>query len=151
MREMNIVSGLVATDTRKNIKIRFNEYAIKKYGCNETTLNKFYNKYDKAVEFYQEKQRKRNNRFCYLLSFSNMVFLPSLGCLLLQTADPTAMATLSGISLGTMAISIVKLFTNSEEPYQLNRKNPYIEKGTIYYDMAKDYTEFKEQVLKKVR
>ena len=61
------------------------------------------------------------------------------------------MVTLSGISLGIMAISIVKLFTNSKEEYQLNKKNPYIEKGTIHYDIAKDYIEFKEQVLKKVR
>ena len=69
MREINIMSGLVA---------------------NETKLKKFYQKYDKTVDFYYDKYRKRNNIYCGLFGFSNLVFMTSLGSLLLQTADPTA-------------------------------------------------------------
>lgn len=151
MREINVMSGLIANEVRKNINIRFNEYAIKKYGCTETELKNFYHKYNQAVDFYCDKEQKRTNRYGYLLGFSNMLFIPSLGCLLMQAANPTAMITLSGLSLGTMAISLAKLLANSKEEYHLNKKNPYIEEGTLYHDMAKDYSELKKQVLKKAK
>ena len=145
------VSDDLAEKNKSQIRIAFNEYAIQKYGYSKKQLNTFYNKYDRAVKYYEKQNNNRKIWWNDAVNFSAVAlplnFVGALTGIIPVTFFAGVVTTTSLVVLGDL---LNELF-GSDKKYKLNRNNPYIPKKSIYHHMAKDYTEFNEQVLKKVR
>ena len=130
-----------------DIKIKFNEYAMKKYECSELKLNEFYKKYDKAIAYYENKNKKRN--------IVNTISLIGLGAGVPTFALTFILSTGSYIPLGivTLGMGVFSIMNSctipEKEEYSLQKTNPYIEKGTTFDKMAHEYCKMKKLAKKK--
>jgi len=144
------VSDDLAEKNKSNIKIAFNEYAIQKYGCSKKQLNTFYNKYDLAVKYYEKQNNNRNTWWNDAVTFSAIALpLNFVGALAGVVPVIFFAGVVTTTSLVVVGDCLNKLFS-SDKKYKLNRNNPYISKKSIYYYMAKDYTNLMEKTLRKV-
>lgn len=148
----------IANENLSNIKIQFNEYAIEKYGCSELDLKMFHEDYNNAVIYYQ----KHNNAKIVggtilaligvcgtFIGLGSALYATSIAAntLASQISLLSSGATLS-LSTGGISLRLHGVLSNDME-YDLKRKNPYILEGTIFQDMAEDYSKLRTLVKKK--
>lgn len=148
----------IAKENLSNIKIQFNQYAIEKYGCSELDLKMFHEDYNNAVIYYQ----KHNNAKIVggtLLALAGLGgTLVGLGSALYTTviaantlaSQISLLSTGAALSLSTGGISL-RLYgaLSNDMEYDLKRRNPYILEGTIFQNMAEDYSKLRTLVKKK--
>ena len=148
----------LSREMESKIKIQFNEYAIKKYGCSELDLKMFHEDYNDAVIYYQ----KHNNRkiiggtllalagICgTFIGLGSALYATTIAAntLASQISLLSSGATLS-LSTGGISLRLHGILSNDME-YDLKKENPYILKGTIFQDMAEDYSKLRTKVKKK--
>lgn len=140
----------VAVESATNIRLQFNEYAIAKYGVTPTKMVEFYQKYDQAVDFYSTKEKGKVNRNLVFLALSGVAV--GVCVTLVNVTEAHDLITgLIGAGFGFLGtISAAKIAgMKEEEEYRLCKKNPYIKPGTVFEEMAQDYSKMKKLVNKK--
>lgn len=145
--ERTITIESVATESATSIRLNFNKYAIEKYGCTPLNLNKFYEKYDNAVDYYAKQNKKRK--------MINTLTLVGMGAgapsvFLAFVLSPGSIIPAGIVALGVGVLGIINGNTVPEKAeYSLKRENPYIEKGTTLDKMAHDYSKMKQLINEK--
>jgi len=137
----------IATENATNIRLKFNEYAMEKYGCTSLKLKTFYEKYDNATVYYNKKNKGR--KIINTLSLLGMgAGAPAIFAAFMLSPGSIIPAGIVAIGVGVLGI-INGISAPETIEYSLKRKNPYIEKGTKLDDMAHDYCKMKTLINEK--
>lgn len=157
-KKIEDISREIEQEKLSKIKLQFNEYAIEKYGCSELDLKMFHEDYNNAIAYYKKKNDAQIVGGTLLALAGLGGTIVGLGGVLYTTifaADVLAsqislLSTGAALSLSTGGISL-RLYgaLSNDMEYDLKRRNPYILEGTIFQDMAEDYSKLRTLSKKK--
>ena len=149
---------ILSKETETKIKIQFNEYAIEKYGCSELDLKMFHEDYKNSVAYYKKKNDFKiigGTALALIGLGGTFLGLGGVLCTTVFTENVLAsqislltMGAALSLSIGGLSLRLYGNISNDME-YDLKRRNPYILKGTIFQNMAEDYSKLRTLIKKK--